>query len=115
MGLARLFLLALLPATTFALPQPVPAPQSLAPRFDAIAETDTLLFDTHMDQWRTHMRHQTPEELDWDIPGCDHLQDYPFMFKHACQRWQWGIIQYQNQGRMDYEARKKLDDLYAAE
>lgn len=107
------FLMATLFSGILALPASQPAP-SRALR-NQMEKTDELLFDTSIDKFRVHMRREEPPDFDWSTPGCDHIEDHPYIFRHACMRWQWGVQQYMAQGRLTEEARRRLDDQYEEE
>ncbi|KAL2755375.1 hypothetical protein ACRALDRAFT_211380 [Sodiomyces alcalophilus JCM 7366] len=104
------FSLAAIFSGVLALPHAQPVP-SRALR-NEMEETDLLLFDTSIDRFRLHMRREDPPEFEWSTPGCDHIEDHPYIFRHACMRWQWGVQQYTAQGRLTEEARTRLDDQY---
>ncbi|ROT35096.1 hypothetical protein SODALDRAFT_77671 [Sodiomyces alkalinus F11] len=110
MRLIAAFLFTSLLPGALALPQAQPV-DARALR-NTMEETDLLLFDTSIDSFRVHMRHEDPPEFDWSTPGCGHIEDHPYIFRHACMRWQWGVQQYVAQGRLTEEARRRLDDQY---
>lgn len=111
--------------TLFTLSYALPVPSRtgiLAPRQDLATleeETDTLLFDTSMDDFQAARDAQDPPQLNWYSNGCTASPDAPlgYTFLPSCQRHDFGYHNYKDQDRFTDDNKHRIDlnfkaDLY---
>jgi hypothetical protein len=84
---------------------------SSAPQ-DLIDKTDYLLFSAPMSRFlRERASPDHDNRLDWSSDGCTHVTNDPLKhrFLHACQRHDFGYLNYGLQNRCSHSTRKRID------
>lgn len=104
-----IYAISLLPATTLAV--------STTPHDDVETITDKYLFDTGLDDFSLYRTAAEPPTVIWHSDACTLSLDNPlgFEFEPACNRHDFGYLNYRQQGRFNKAAKASIDSNFLKE